>query len=73
MIKIEKGVPMPKGGKGRAPIWQNLLSEMEIGDSVVVNLTQAMSIRKAADATGRKVKQSAIDCPAGKCRMWRVE
>ncbi len=73
MIKIEKGVPMPKGGKGRTPIWQNLLAEMEIGDSVVVKHSQAMSLRKAADATDRKVKQSAIDCPAGKVRVWRVE
>jgi len=74
MIKIEKNIPIPKSkGQGRRPVWQNLALEMEIGDSVLIEITQAMSFRKGAEAVGRKVKQSIIDCPEGMARVWRVE
>jgi len=74
MVKIEKNVPMPETkGKGRNPIWQNLALQMEIGDSVLLKASQAMSFRKGAEAVGRKIKQTTQGCPQGKARVWRVE
>lgn len=72
-IIIEKNVPIPLGGRGRTPIWQNLLREMEVGDSVLVTQGQAINMKKAARAIGVQCKQSAHDCPKGKVRVWRVE
>ncbi len=72
MIKIDKNIPIPQGGRGRTPIWQNLLREMEIGDSVLVSHSQAINIKKAAKAIGFQCKQSGHDCPKGKVRVWRL-
>lgn len=74
MIKIEKNIPMPDGNRrGRTPIWQNLLKEMEVGDSVLVKPSQAFSMKKASVALGMATKQSNIGCEEGKVRVWRIK
>jgi len=74
IVKIEKNIPMPEGNaRGRTPIWQNLLREMEVGDSVVVTRPQAFAIKKASTKIGMKTKQSNQGCAQGKVRVWRVE
>jgi len=73
MIKIEKNIPMPEGNRrGRTPIWQNTLKEMDLGDSVLVTPSQAFSIKKAAAKLGMKTRQSNQDCPKGFVRVWKV-
>lgn len=73
VIKIEKNIPMPEGNlRGRTPIWQNLLREMEVGDSVVVTPSQAFAIKKASMKLGLQTRQSNQGCPKGKVRVWRV-
>ena len=34
--KIEYGVPIPKGKRGRKPIWRDLANKMQEGDSVLL-------------------------------------
>ena len=73
IVKIEKNIPMPEGNaRGRTPIWQNLLREMEVGDSVVVARSQAFSIKKASMKIGMKTKQSGKGCAQGEVRVWRI-
>jgi uncharacterized membrane-anchored protein len=52
-IVIEKGVPVPPcRDKGR---WQNLLSEMAVGDSFLATEKESHSFQKAARKNGDKV------------------
>jgi len=72
MVKIEKGVPIPKrggaGGNRKYP-WLT----MEVGDSFVMAGVQTVSIYRAVYAasirTGRKFAARKID---GVHRVWRT-
>lgn len=39
-FKIENGIPIPKEKRGRKPIWKDLATKMQEGDSVLVSKKQ---------------------------------
>ena len=73
-MKIDSGVPMPEK-KGKRGKWQEVASQMKVGDSVFFEDTRSTdnkprSLRTAAMSLGMKVKFFAID---GGVRVWRIE
>ena len=73
-MKIYSGVPMPEI-KRKQGKWQEIASQMKVGDSVFFENTRSTdskprSLRTAAVSLGMKVKFFAID---GGVRVWRVE
>lgn len=83
IFKIDKGLPMPKISKGRPRIYP--FSEMEVGDSFAVPITDNLSLgnnknssllRSAATAYTRKYGDKfsvLLDRPNKVARCWRVE
>lgn len=73
-MKIDSGVPMPEK-KGKRGKWQEIASQMKVGDSVFFEDTRSTdskprSLRTAAMSLGMRVKFFAID---GGVRVWRIE
>lgn len=73
-MKIDSGVPMPEK-KRKQGKWQEIASQMKVGDSVFFEDTRATdnqprSLRTAAVSLGMRVKFFAID---GGVRVWRIE
>ena len=73
-MKIHSGVPMPER-KRKQGKWQEIASQMKVGDHVFFEDTRATdskprSLRTAAVSLGMKVKFFAID---GGVRVWRIE
>ena len=70
-MKIEKGVPITSVYSTRSGKWKDLLLDMEIGDSVLVDTkTETMTIRAASFGLGMRV---TCRKEADKFRVWRVE
>ena len=70
-MKIDRGVPITSVSSTRSGKWKDLLLDMEIGDSVLVDTkTETMTIRAAAKVLGMKVTVRGED---DKFRVWRVE
>ena len=73
-MKIHSGVPMPEI-KRKQGKWQEIASQMNVGDSVFFEDTRSTdskprSLRTAAVSLGMRVKFFAID---GGVRVWRIE
>ena len=73
-MKIHSGVPMPEI-KRKQGKWQEIASQMNVGDHVFFEETRATdnqprSLRTAAMSLGMKVKFFSVD---GGVRVWRVE
>ena len=70
MYKIEKNIPIYENAKyGK---WKTLASDMEIGDSVLLNSQAEVSgLYYAFDRTGGKMIQRKTD--DGQFRCWRVK
>ena len=73
-MKIDSGVPMPER-KRKQGKWQEIASQMIVGDSVFFEDTRSTdskprSLRTAAVSLGMRVKFFAID---GGVRVWRIE
>ena len=72
MFKIEKGVPMTAPSRDRSGRWKDLLRQMEVGDSVLLeSQTQATSIRNTAKRMGMQVRCQQQEDES--FRAWRVE
>ena len=70
-MKIDKGVPITSGPQTRSGKWKDLLLDMEIGDSVLVDSkTETMTIRAASFGLGMRV---TCRKEADKFRVWRIE
>jgi hypothetical protein len=70
-MKIDRGVPITSASSTRSGKWKDLLLDMEIGDSVLVDTkTETMTIRAAAKGLGMKVTVRGDD---NKFRVWRIE
>jgi hypothetical protein len=68
--KIEKGIPVPRDGKGRGK-WSGIAGKMEVGDSVLVNgRLEAMNLRNAIVRQGFKAVARGIDKP--QTRVWKL-
>lgn len=72
-MKIEKGIPIPDGGRGRPKMYH--FGEMEIGDSVFVEGQTSRgsaggSARKYGHSNNKKFTCRTVD---GGVRIWRVE
>jgi len=66
-IKIEKGVPVPLGGRGRAKYpWR----QMKVGDSFFAPATRRINPRMAEQSTGFKF---ATRVEGDGVRIWRVK
>jgi len=71
-FKIEKGVPMTAPSRDRSGKWKDLLNQMSVGDSVVVDeQSQATSIRNTGKSMGLLVRCQQQD--DGSFRAWRIE
>ena len=72
-IKIESGVPMPepRAGSGK---WQNLLSQMKIGDSFFIADTGTYALwgRMKSASKHLKIKLATRKEGTG-VRVWRIE
>ena len=69
-MKIDRGVPITSVSSTRSGKWKNLLLDMEIGDSVLVDTkTETMTIRAAAKVLGMRVTCRKED---NKFRVWRI-
>lgn len=73
-LQIDSGVPMPEK-QGKRGKWQDVASQMKVGDSVFFSDTRSTdneprSLRTAAVSLGMKLKFFAID---GGVRVWRIE
>ncbi len=72
MFKIEKGVPMTAPSRDRSGKWKDLLGQMEVGDSVLLeSQTQATSIRNTAKRMGLLVRCQQQDDDS--FRAWRIK
>ncbi len=72
MFKIEKGVPMTAPSRDRSGRWKDLLRQMEVGDSVLLeSQTQATSIRNTAKRMGMQVRCQQQEDES--FRAWRIE
>ena len=72
MFKIEKGVPMTAPSRDRSGRWKDLLRQMEVGDSVLLeSQTQATSIRNTAKRMGLLVRCQQQDDDS--FRAWRIK
>jgi hypothetical protein len=71
--KIEKDVPIPNyGNMGYGGKWAELVRQMEVGDSVLVNgRIEAMNIRNAIVRQGFKCVTRGNDKP--QTRVWKME
>ena len=70
-MKIDKGVPITSSSNTRSGKWKDLLGQMEVGDSVLVDTkTETMTIRAAAKGLEMKVTVRGEDDKFG---VWRVE
>jgi hypothetical protein len=71
MFKIEKGVPLPTGGRGRKKGDLRVAMEsMEVGDSLVVHGTLACQLLQNARIIG--FKATTRTTPDGGVRVWRT-
>lgn len=73
-IKIEKGVPIPEGTRGRHGRWRRLFEQMEIGDSFLVDFKDRKAVgiwnsQANKDSSFTVVTRSVGD---GLCRIWKV-
>ena len=72
MFKIEKGVPMTAPSRDRSGRWKDLLRQMEVGDSVLLeSQTQATSIRNTAKRMGMQVRCQQQEDES--FRAWRID
>lgn len=72
MIKIEKGVEMPKGRQGRKQIYP--WDDMEVGDSFKVQGKSQKDLSPSASFAGkRRGKKFSARNVDGGVRVWRVE
>ena len=72
-MKIEKGIPIPK--QKRNGKWINVVSLMEVGDSILINSKDTQSnecrcVRQAAKYLGFKMLSRTV-CEG--VRVWRVQ
>jgi hypothetical protein len=67
MYKIEKGVPIPNGGKYP-------LTDMGVGDSILVSKEDLMGLRAAIQKAQRTVKMRWMTRAEGEncVRVWRT-
>ena len=71
MFEIEKGVPMPHGGRAlKYPI-----ADMKVGDSFVIpHLSVNSACRMATSPGWRKFGRFSVrTLPEGGVRVWRIE
>jgi hypothetical protein len=72
MFKIEKGVPMTAPSRDRSGRWKDLLRQMEVGDSVLLeSQTHATSIRNTAKRMGMQVRCQQQEDES--FRAWRIK
>ena len=72
-MKIEKGIPIPerRDAKSRG-FWQSIISQMEIGDSVVVTSNnERRCLMQALYKKGLRATNQIL--PDGSYRVWRIE
>jgi len=67
--QIEHGIPIPE--EKHATGITHIISQMEIGDSIVVNYTKAQGIASIAQRIGYKTTKRKIK--DGWYRVWRIE
>jgi hypothetical protein len=65
-IKIEQNIPMPPRSK-----WAKVISEMNIGDSVVLTTNETMALRNQAKSMGMDVASRIIK--PNQLRVWRTK
>ena len=63
--KIEKQIPIPSRSK-----WGDVVARMEVGDSVLVSMTEASSLRAQARLHGHQVTSRTIK--PNRVRVWRT-
>ena len=67
-MKIDKNIPIPD--KGRHGKWKELVSQMDVGDSVLIdNKRERSAINNAMVAKGYKGTQRI---EGDKIRVWRI-
>ena len=74
MFTIEKNIPIPIGGQGRAKgLLRLTVEKMEVGDSIVVNTKQRQQLNNMARAIGIGYKTKTICKENHKIRFWRTK
>jgi len=68
--KIEKNIPIPSIQQNRSR-WKDLINKMNVGDSVVVNVTQRSALIWAARMAGKYIITRNIT-EKGKIRVWLI-
>lgn len=65
-VSVEHAIPIPPRSK-----WAAVLNEMEVGDSVLVTMTELTAIRAQAWKLGMAVVSRTIK--PNQCRVWRTK
>ena len=68
-MKIDKNIPIPNRNRNRHGKWKDLVSKMDVGDSVLIKIKDRSSINNAMVAQGYKGTSRMED---GKVRVWRL-
>jgi hypothetical protein len=63
---IEKEIPIPSRSK-----WGDVVAKMEVGDSVLVTMTEASAVRSQARMGGMSVMSRTIE--PNRVRVWRTK
>lgn len=72
-VKIEKGIPIPKDGRGRKDMWGEIASQLEVGDSIFFALEDVRKFNTARNMLARRgVKVTTRRVEDG-FRIWCVE
>ena len=72
MLKIEKGVPLPKRGADQRGEIRLALEQMEVGDSVVIPTHMRQITHQAAKAAGVEIATRTINKETQDMRVWRT-
>ena len=66
-MKIDKNIPIPN--RGRHGKWKELVSQMDVGDSVLVKIKERSAMNNAMVAQGYK---GTTRIEGDKIRVWRI-
>lgn len=73
MVEFQKGIPFPKGRKGKLDTRRGTLLQMEVGDSFRVEAKDATAWKSAANNNSKDGRKYSVRIYEDAYRLWRIE